>query len=76
MKQPAEFKIVALRECPLPAKMAIYEQPDHALAYGQKAHCDGGVRHKCELDALLRADPTVWTVRDKTSARSWLFPCR
>ncbi len=33
MKPPAEFKIVALRECPLPDQMALCDTPDRAADY-------------------------------------------
>jgi DNA repair protein RadC len=32
-KQPAEWKIVALRECPLPETMQVCETPQHAADY-------------------------------------------
>jgi DNA repair protein RadC len=33
MKQPKEFKILALRECPLPAEMQLCDTPDKAANY-------------------------------------------
>ena len=32
-KEPQEFKVVALRECPVPAQMQICETPEQAAAY-------------------------------------------
>jgi hypothetical protein len=39
--KPKEFKVVALRECPVPEKMEVCETPDHAAGYWHlhiKAH--------------------------------------
>ena len=30
---PKEYKVVALRECPLPESLHVCESPDHAAAY-------------------------------------------
>ena len=32
-KEPQEYKVVALRECPVPEKMHVCETPDHAANY-------------------------------------------
>jgi hypothetical protein len=34
-RQPAEFRVVALRECPLPESMQFCTEPQHAAAYWQ-----------------------------------------
>ena len=51
---PKEFKVVALRECPLPESMLVCESPDHAAAYW-RLHVSTGpyFNPECECFVVL-----------------------
>lgn len=51
---PKEFKVVALRECPLPECMQVCESPDHAAAYW-RLHVSTGpyFNPECECFVVL-----------------------